>query len=1534
MHASWLEKIIETEYGWCKLEIQRKDVAISNVIEIKALSADSIVLSLENLGSITDPIGKSVCSFAIIDTDQINYEDFFTPDATAFKVVVSTMVRGANSFTTRWSGFLTPDFFAENLSYRTPINLTARDNIGYLNDVDFDMPDSTVTVRQLIQAAFAKISDNYPMKLAFVSQKQTAEGVLAIDATISTALLREMSWYEAVETILHDLGLQMRWVDNNTIAVIDLSQIPEYYATQGFNFIGASGYREIAPAWRQLSQEQDYGLRENFFEGQITPQNITFAKEEVLTAGAPVFGGDYTTTIKYYTPNNWGRAGEMYTINPADFFNGKERFKGRIFYTGIQNNIVNYSRNYMSWRQPILHSNWPMLIKFNAYNAIMAPDSLLGLDLQNLVLYDDSEDKYQIGVKVNVLLHSGTTTYILKQNWEILSGNENTAIEFILPELTYNGAPQEEELSIEIGSIPYNGELELRIYGFFLNPKYDLNIAIAEGLAIKMVSYISEVAYTYDTNAIPTGQDSGVTINEQHNIKNSDDYTFGQVPDKSGGINAFAGGLYNPSGNELVGFQRNAGGENYNLLELVGREIIHFNRKNYNRLSGTIRNIDKEPLMFNRLFVREGKKYAPYNYSLNVIANEMSITSMQEVEPYETASFTQIESEVTTGGGTVGGGNNTVLQYSEKPGNAKRIYELDTASDAEKNDGYFILDSPSFGEAKKVHISEVKDAELRDDFNALEKEVEAITSMLGDDTEGVIDTWNEVVNFLNGYKESDNLASILSGMQRDFLTLQDNVGVIVTNLSNLSVKVNDIDERVIALEELGLSLVVKDGKTYVRSKYDFYSDGGLTSGGIGSGGGGGTGGGSNVTYKGELSSGMLLGTITIDGLANKIYGPSALSQLTNDVGYVTASALDGYLPLSGGTIKGTSTNYKFSPLWVDSSTLSAVGIDFLANSVAKGHTGWMDTLGMRLHNSNGKNGLAIKDDATPIYYTNDGATINTLIHSGNYSSYALPLNGGGTITRASSASLNIKRTGDNYDEPCISYQANDTIIGSIGIKTNVGPFYWDKTTVHAIIHSGNIGSQSVNYANGSNYTYQLGYSSVGNLTHTGLQYWFDWGENSITGYGGAYKYGLHIGSPDSNYYFQVGMSTAYNGLYGRFKNGGTWGSWREIAFTDSNVASATKLQTARTIWGQSFDGTGDVSGIFRSNPNSHGLTVEGLGDPWYGTKTYLTWDQAQTMGVCRVGTSYQYQGLSIGFSLGNAYNYGRVENFSYTDVLLIKPNGNVLIGTTSDNGVKLQVSTTEATGIHIDSTHEKEMGVRYAKNTVSKAWTGYHTTHGACFYNYTSKTHAGLLDDGIFRLNANSSSLTSLEFKSPTADLWQLSARYTTAENGLFNIYYTNGSTWTTVLSFNKNGNHTLTGNFYATGGMTSGKASDRRLKQNIMNLQRTNAVNVLRALRPVTFEWNATAYSLDQRNNGADVGFIADEYEGLIPNSGRAIWDKYRAIEYEKCIPHLVLGWQIHDDRFVIHENRFKTVEDRLAKAEGRIKELEEELKQYKTAA
>ncbi len=1450
MYALWLDKEIKTEYGYCKLEIFRKGV-FDYIREIDALGVDSLSLSLENMSSITDPIGKSVCSFSIIDTGQINYEDFFTPDATAFKVVVSTKV-GEGAYVTRWSGFITPDFFAENLTYRTPISISARDNIGYLADVDFDLTARTITVRELITSAFARISDDYPMSLVFATQKQTAEGVLAIDATISTALLREMTWYEALEAVLHDLGLQMRWVDNNAIAVIDVSQIPEYYATQGFNFIGASGYREILPAWRELGQNQDFGLRENFFEGEITPQNMTFAREQVIQANGPIFNGLYSTTIRYYTPNNWDRAGEMYTINPADFFNGGQ-YKGRIFFTGIQSNIVNYSMNFMSWRQPILQSNWPMLVKFNAYNAIMAPDPTFGSSLQNLVLYADSEDRYQLGLKVNVLLHSGSKTYILRQNWEELNGSEHTAIEFILSELTHNGTPQEEELSIEINSIPHDGELELRIYGFFLNPKYDENIAIAEGTAIKMVSYISDVAYTYDTNAIPTGQDSGVTINEQHNVKSTDDYTFGQVPYRSGGINAFAGGLFKEDGNELIGFQRNAEGENYNLLELVGREVIHFNKKNYNKLSGTIMNLDKEPLMFNKLFVREGKTYAPFAYSLNVISNQMNITTMQEVEPYETASFTQIESEVTTGGATVGGGNNTVLQYSEKPGNVKRVYELTTATGEEKNDGYLILDSPSFGEAKKVHISEVKDAELRDDFNALEKEVEAITSMLGDDTEGVIDTWNEVVDFLEGYKESEDLATILSGInaaiadralktdltalattvggladtlatEQGYIdTLQgyfvngvakkataDALGNVITDTYATKVALNAVDERVKTLEALGLTLEVRDGVTYVKSKYSFYTMGGLASGEpSSSGGGGGTVGGSNVSFKAELLSGTKIGTITIDNVATNIYAPSALANpyaltfgsktydgsaaktiTAADLGALTAhqdishllsktAAAETYLPLSGGTIEGRSGIY--TPLRIKNTSLPEVWIGF-QDSVGTCHIG----------SSNG----------VPSIYTGDSN--RTLIHSGNIGSQS--------VNYATSAG-----NADTLD----GFHADTMVKSYIDSTSNLTRF-----TNRAFFQTAWISEQG----------------DFGALVIP------TWASNSTdTFYTTELRFDLNNANPKI-----------------RITNPGGTSGWYILARTVDNVASATKLQTARTIWGQSFDGTDNIIGDLSILSTNSALNLLNGSVSGNASLTLNT----EGASFARIQTSH----------------YG----VAYTCPLLLNPNGgNVLIGTTTDYGEKLQVAE-------------------------------------------------------LFRILPNVGGFSGMHFtmNSSTKAGYHLSARGGEAAKH-FRLYYTSdNSLFTALVDITPSGNVLIgttsgssdaklyvAGNFEATGGVASRQPSDRRLKENICTISTTDAVSVLRRLNPIFFKWNALATSLDSRNTGDSVGFIADEYESLIVNSGRDIWEKYRAIDYTKAIPYLAKGWQIHDTILVKHADNIENLLSRVEVLERENRELKQRL-------
>ena len=68
---------------------------------------------------------------------------------------------------------------------------------------------------------------------------------------------------------------------------------------------------------------------------------------------------------------------------------------------------------------------------------------------------------------------------------------------------------------------------------------------------------------------------------------------------------------------------------------------------------------------------------------------------------------------------------------------------------------------------------------------------------------------------------------------------------------------------------------------------------------------------------------------------------------------------------------------------------------------------------------------------------------------------------------------------------------------------------------------------------------------------------------------------------------QLALAPEKNKMYFRGQNKSTWQSWKTLAFTSDNVASASKLQTARSIWGQSFDGTRDVNGtIYINNSDS------------------------------------------------------------------------------------------------------------------------------------------------------------------------------------------------------------------------------------------------------------------------------------------------------------------------------------------------------------
>jgi len=127
-----------------------------------------------------------------------------------------------------------------------------------------------------------------------------------------------------------------------------------------------------------------------------------------------------------------------------------------------------------------------------------------------------------------------------------------------------------------------------------------------------------------------------------------------------------------------------------------------------------------------------------------------------------------------------------------------------------------------------------------------------------------------------------------------------------------------------------------------------------------------------------------------------------------------------------------------------------------------------------------------------------------------------------------------------------------------------------------------------------------------------------------------------------------------------------------------NADSATKLQTSRTIWGQSFDGTGDITSTFHLyTGNRYNEIITPKGSPTYGVVKYTTWDAGSNMGICRIQSTYGRQGLCIGFASHIAYttDISAIEGATFADRFFIGEGGNVGIGTTSPTH-KLDVNGT------------------------------------------------------------------------------------------------------------------------------------------------------------------------------------------------------------------------------------------------------------------
>lgn len=259
--------------------------------------------------------------------------------------------------------------------------------------------------------------------------------------------------------------------------------------------------------------------------------------------------------------------------------------------------------------------------------------------------------------------------------------------------------------------------------------------------------------------------------------------------------------------------------------------------------------------------------------------------------------------------------------------------------------------------------------------------------------------------------------------------------------------------------------------------------------------------------------------------AKKSEIPTKVSQLTNDTGYITSSGSCAY-----------ATN---------------------ADKVDGVHVTWAGELTSTTYltawEANGSALRAIKPANVTVGNSDklDGIHANGLLTALSNSDKGISITVGGTTKSVSNISVNYASSAGNADT-VDGYHASHLLVK----RGRLGAYNIDKETT--------FGTRDI--------------QPESEVTISGKRPFNGWGTLLVIGsIDGASNHQLAF-TGDNRMFIRC--------AYGTSNNYNTK-DWATVALTSDNVASATKLAAARTIWGQSFDGTGNVNGtIYINNSNS------------------------------------------------------------------------------------------------------------------------------------------------------------------------------------------------------------------------------------------------------------------------------------------------------------------------------------------------------------
>lgn len=647
-----------------------------------------------NQADIDTPIVKTSLEMTFIDAPDLEgegktgyWEEFYTSSATEW------MVKLWKDGVIEWSGFVTPDSFSEDLRYRGSVSIIARDNLGTMQDVAFDLDyvDShgKIYIYHIFNNAFK--ASNCVMDLiydeaeAFFPRSVNMGNLVDYFNRLSYinvdySSFKDLSWWDVLTKILSSTGLVMRYVGKNKIIITTLRDMPksgkEYWwevEKKDVNFI-SHGNRELMYGIKDIVEVQEFDKIEredkNYSLSNYTDNESTYPLYNVSFRDPDwyLYTDMVVPTHGYSHPQMGGEVSavnsQLLNISKYKVLEGESNQYGSwdatdVVYMGINLGVA--GEDY------IVDENRPFQIDIPTYssgdtisfNAIfdkgvaLTPD---GSSVMNIPANGGREYSQYLMVKY-LIKHTLGSTILYFSNGSWSSAKSYNYLNYDSTFLTVPNPPPR-ELNISNIPSPGRGIISLQIVNLFCDPFY-INVSKAcKGYYLRLRNIAA-------TLSISEGDRMKVIEKFTYHTKYSDKYSVRISRDVDYAINSsdtpsiallenamltrINTGQY--KGSSQWFWARNYPEKNYEdatgvpLTQLIHQQILAYYAKPNNILSGELMDAGGRVPDFSSLWMWNGKEHMLMSGSLNILTGRMESAVLREFTRYEHMWETWVEND-------------------------------------------------------------------------------------------------------------------------------------------------------------------------------------------------------------------------------------------------------------------------------------------------------------------------------------------------------------------------------------------------------------------------------------------------------------------------------------------------------------------------------------------------------------------------------------------------------------------------------------------------------------------------------------------------------------------------------------------------------------------------------------------------------------------------------------------------------------------------------------------------------------------------